>query len=224
VKTKIYTFILFLLYITSFSGQNRYFSAKGILDRTEELSGKNIWISLNNKEKIDGYTRINDSIFGGEIACNVKPLQNIDILSFKVLAGTDYAKDKNHVYFPLEVPCVDYSDCGVCYYSKIIIDNADPETFEYLDKDYASDGKLVFFRGKLLQNADAKTFKVINGPEYFYFATDKNHVYKHSEIFKNADPVTFYYDNTTDNSYIIGDKNNKWKYIPPDQIIKIDKK
>jgi hypothetical protein len=225
-------FALFLLTLTSCSGQSKYFEPKGIIDKTKELVDKKIWTSLNDKERIDGYTRIGDSIFGGEIACNIKPLKNIDTKSFKVLPGTQYAKDANHVYYPIETNCIDYTDCGVCYYSKIILENANPASFEYLGKDYATDGKLVFFRGQLLQGADGATFKVIDGPEYFYFATDKNHVYKHDKIFNDADPATFYYDKTDprnrvseyDNKYIIGDKNNKWEYIPPDQIKKIAKK
>lgn len=65
------------------------------------------------------------------------------------MAGTKYAKDNIHVYYPLEIPCVDYEDCGVCYYGKIIIDNANPRTFKYLGKDYATDGENVFFSWKI---------------------------------------------------------------------------
>jgi DKNYY family len=227
-----YILALFLLTLTSCGGQIKYFQPTGITDRTKELSINNIWTHLNDKERIDGYTRIGDSIFGGEIACNVKPLRNIDIKTFKVLAGTQYAKDTNHVYYPLEIPCVDYADCGVCYYGKVIIEGANPVSFQYLGKEYATDGKLVFFRGEPLQGADGSTFKVIEGPQYFYFATDKYHVYKHDKIFQDADPATFYYDKADprnkvseyDNRYIIGDKNNEWEYIPPDQIKKVDKK
>jgi hypothetical protein len=232
MKKLTYIFTLFLLTLTSCSGQKKYFQPTGIIDKTKELLDKNIWTQLNDKERIDGYTRIGDSIYGGEIACDVKPLSNIDVPSFKVLAGTQYAKDTNHVYYPLEVPCIDYTDCGVCYYSKIIIEGANPATFQFLGKDYATDGKLVFFRGELLQGADGATFKVIEGPQYFYFATDKNHVYKHDKVFNDADPSTFYYDKTDprnkvseyDNRFIIGDKNSEWEYIPPDQIKKVDKK
>lgn len=232
MKKLTYIFSLFLLTLTNCSGQIKYFQPTGIIDKTKELAGKNIWTSLNDKERVDGYTRIGDSIFGGEIACNVKPLKNIDLKSFKVLAGTQYAKDTNHVYYPLEVPCIDYTDCGVCYYGKVIIEAASPTSFQYLGKDYARDGKLVFFRGQLLSGADGATFKVIDGPQYFYFATDKYHVYKHDKVFSDADPATFYYDKTDsrnkvseyNNRFIIGDNNNEWEYIPPDQIKKIDKK
>lgn len=226
-----YFFSLFLLTLTSCSGQTKYLEPKGIIDKTKELVDKNIWTSLSDKERIDGYTRIGDSIFGGEIACNVKPLKNIDVKSFKVLAGTKYAKDINHVYYPLLIPCIDYEDCGVCYYGKLIIEGANPSTFRYLGKDYATDEKLVFFRGNVLPGADGATFKVVDGPQYFYFATDKFHVYKHDKIFIDVDAATFYYDKTDprnkvseyNHRFIIGDKNNEWEYIPPDQIKIVDK-
>jgi len=222
-----YIFVLFILILT---GCNRYFKPTDIIDRTEEFSGKNIWVSLRDKERIDGYTRIGNSIFGGEIACNIEPLKNIDIETFQVLAGTQYAKDKNNVYYPIEIPCIDFIDCGVCFYGKIIVEGANPTDFEYLDKDYATSGNLVFFRGELLKGADGETFRVIEGPRYFYFATDKNNVYKHDKIVKDADPSTFYYDETDSrnviseifNKYIIGDKNNKWEYLPPDEMKKIE--
>lgn len=223
------SFLIFVL--SSCVGQQKYFQPTGIVNRTDEFSGKNIWRSLDDKESIDGYTRIGDSIFGGEISCNIKPLKNIDVKTFKVLAGTKYSKDTNHVYYPVRIACKDYTDCGVCFYSEILLENANPSTFRYLGRDYASDGKLVFFRGELLQGADGASFKVIEGPKYFYFATDINHVYKHNNIFVDADPLTFYYDRTDprnkiskDNGrYIIGDKNNEWEYIPPDQIKKVAK-
>jgi hypothetical protein len=232
MKILIYFSTSILLTLTGCNGQNKYFQPVGIIDKTKELANKNTWTYLNDNERVDGYTRIGNSIYGGEIACNVKPLKNIDIKTFKVLAGTNYARDTNNVYYPLKVPCVDFTDCGVCYYDKVIINGANSASFHYLGKDYATDGKLVFFRGLLISGADGATFKVIDGPEYFYFATDKYHVYKHDSVFNDADPSTFYYDKTNprnkvseyDNKYIIADKYNEWEYIPPDQINKVNKK
>lgn len=92
--------------------------------------------------------------------------------------------------------------------------------------------KMFFFRGKLIENADGASFKVIDGPNYFYFATDKINVYKHSEIFKDADVETFYYDKKDkrnivseyENKFIIADKNKKWEFIPPNSIIEVERK
>lgn len=224
--------LTFSIFLTSCIGQNKYFEPTGIVDRTAEYSkdGK-IWISLKDKESVDGYTRIGDSIFGGEIACNVEPLKGIDIKTFKVMAGTNYAKDKNNVYYPLEQPCIDYEDCGVCYYGKIIMESADPENFKYLGKEYTTDGKNVYFRGELMPNADGETFKIIDGPKFFYFAVDKNYVFKHNRIFKEADSETFYYDlndkrnivHEYEQRFVIGDKNKEWEFIPPNTINEIKK-
>jgi len=224
--------LIFSILITSCKGQSKYFEPTGIIDKTEMYSKSNQgWISLKDKESVDGYTRVGDSIFGGEIACNIEPLKGIDLKTFKVLAGTKYAKDKNHVYYPLEITCIDYTDCGVCFYGKIIIETADPERFKYLGKEYATDGANVYFRGELIGNADGETFKVIDGPEYLFFATDKNYVFKHNEIFKNADPKTFYYDKNDkrnivrkyEQRFIIGDKNKEWEFIPPNEIKEVRK-
>ena len=224
--------VFLLLTFANCSGQTKDFQPTGIKDRTNEFSGRNEWASLNDKERVDGYTRIGDSIFGGEIACNVKPLNDIDVKTFKVLAGTKFAKDINHIYYPLAEHCIDYMDCGVCYYAKIVVENAKPSTFRYLGKEYATDGDNVYFRGELLQGADGATFKVIDGPEFFFFATDKQHVYRHDQVFSGADPATFHLakdDPRNDFSqygskYIIADKNKVWEYAPPIQIKEISKK
>lgn len=225
------TFIIIIsisFILNSCKSRTEYFIPKGIIDRTEELKSKLEWTALNDKESVDKYTRIGDSIFGGEIACNIKPLNGIEVKSFKVLAGTKYAKDDNYVYYPKEINCIDYSDCGVCYYGKIIVENANPKTFKYLGKDYATDGVNAFFRGNLIKNADGKSFRVINGPDYFYFAVDQNNVYKHYEIFKSADAKTFYYSKDDKRNigdiFIIGDKNKEWEFIPPGSIKEIAKK
>ncbi len=232
MKQTISILVLIITFL-SCSRQKKYFEPSEIVDKTEEYIQTNkSWIELNNKERIDGYTRIGDSIFGGEIACNVKPLPDIDIKTFKVLAGTQYAKDKNHVFYPLEILCIDYDDCGVCYYKKVIVEKANPLKFKYLGKDYATDEKNVYFRGELISKADGKTFKIINGPEFFYFAVDINNVFVHEKVIENADPLTFYYDkNDTRNIdteyqyiYIIGDKNSEWEFIPPKTINEIEKK
>ena len=221
MRQPISIYVLFLTLLGCIG--NSYFEPKGIVDKTEEYIKTNKgWIILKENERIDGYTRVGNSIFGGEIDCNIEPLMGVDAQSFKVLPGTSYAKDRNHVYYPLVVPCIDYSDCGVCFYGEIIIKSANPETFEYLDKEYAVSGRNTYFRGELIPQADGKTFRVVDGPEQFYFAVDTNYVYIYDRIFKEADPSTFYYDkndkrNTTDllmEKYIIGDKNHKWQYSP----------
>jgi hypothetical protein len=231
MKTIVYIFII-ALSILGCSSQNRYFTPEGIIDKTEEYVEDNKgWILLEDKVSVDGYTRIGDSIFGGEIACNIRPLKKIDIKTFEVLPGTKYARDINHVYYPLAIPCIDYSDCGVCFYGKIIINEANPETFKYLGKEYAVDGHNAYFRGEKIQDADGQTFRIVNGPEFFYFAVDSNKVYIHNKVFKEADPKTFYFDSTDKRNIpgmaqkiIIADKAHEWQYSPPTTIEEIEKR
>ena len=70
--------LTFTIFLTSCRTQNKYFEPVGIIDKTDEYIKNEVnWISLKNKESVDGYTRIDNSIFGGEIACNVEPLKGI---------------------------------------------------------------------------------------------------------------------------------------------------
>ena len=83
MRRQIYIFILFIG-LFGCIGKNRYFEPEGIVDKTEEYVKDNkSWTKLEDKVSVDGYTRIGDSIFGGEIACNVEPLENIDVRPLK---------------------------------------------------------------------------------------------------------------------------------------------
>lgn len=179
------------------------------------------WVPLEPSQTLDYYTRIENDVFCGEMFCDVPPMQGVDASSFEVWVGTEYARDKHNVYYPIEIGCGDGPDCGVCYCTIYIVEDANPKTFKYLDKDYATDGRNVYFRGELLKHADAGSFQVIVGPEFFYFAKDQNNVYKHDDIFPEADPTTFYRDENQTRAIIIGDKNNKWHYKPPNTIIRL---
>ncbi|MFM2393802.1 MAG: hypothetical protein RLZZ546_1784 [Bacteroidota bacterium] len=222
--------ILTLFLLGRCEHNSKQFLVPNIVDKTNSFSRQEIWVRLNDKERIGGYTRIGDSIFGGEFLCNIKPLENIDINTFEVLIGTKYAKDKKHVYFPLEIICYEYSDCGSCYYSKVVIPKANPKSFTYLGKDYATDNKWVYFRGKLINGADAKTFKVVDGNKYTYFAIDTNHVYKYDHVFWGADPSSFCIDtidmnnvaNKTPFTVLLKDKKSVWVYHPPNDIKKLE--
>ena len=232
MKKEVSIILLCFIFFCSCYKRDKSFDRQNIVDKTEEyVESRTSWVAIKKNESVDGYTRIGNSIYGGEISCNVEPLKDIDLNTFKVLPGTKYGKDKNYVYYPLSVTCIDYIDCGVCYYTRIVVEKANPESFRYINKEYATDGENVYFRGELIADADGKTFKVIDGPEFFYFAVDVNKVYMHENIFEEADPLTFTYDSENENNlvkgqhrYIIKDKNTVWEYIPPNSINKIESK
>lgn len=228
-KSTTSVFILLILVINHCCGQNKYFRPTDITDITDKLvAGEVHWTPLKNKERIDGYTRINNAIYGGEIDCNISPLKDVDANSFEAFPGSFYGIDKNRVYYPIMKNCVDYEDCGVCYYKDYVVEGANPKSFKYLGKDYAVDGSKVYYRGKILEGADGATFMVVQGPKYFYVGKDKLNVYIHNKIFNEADPQTFHIDlnnklNEPDSDkYVIGDKNHKWFFTPPHEVKSIE--
>ncbi|MBO9699968.1 MAG: DKNYY domain-containing protein [Sporocytophaga sp.] len=184
------------------------------------------WFKLSNNKKIKRYFRNGDQVYCGEVQFNDHPMKNVDTASFEVYLGSEYARDKNRVYYPLQIACVDGKNWGVCYCTDYIIKNADPQTFKYLGNEYASDKNSAFYFGNVIKNSDGQSFRIINGSESLRFAVDKNKVYFGDEIFEGADPETFQYDhsnplNDTIRNFILKDKNHVWKFNPPTQIIVI---
>jgi hypothetical protein len=157
-------------------------------------------------------------------------MRGVDIESFEVSPGSSYARDKYHVYYPIEKTCIDYATCGICYCSSYLLTEVSSKSFEYLGSDYATDGKRVFFRGELIKEADAPSFKVIRGPQFFYFAKDKNTVYRHALPIAEPDPSTFYYDSTDIrndtimHTSVVADQRKEWLFIPPETLKHIRKK
>ena len=107
------------------------------------------WTHLEDHEQLNGYFRLEDKIYCGEVAFNGWPMENVDAETFEVLAGTQYARDKNHVYYPLETICVDGEDWGCCYCTKYVMEDVDPLKFRYLNDEYARGEYLLFHRGKM---------------------------------------------------------------------------
>ncbi|MFZ4455668.1 MAG: DKNYY domain-containing protein [Bacteroidales bacterium] len=217
MNTKTRIFILFIMTYSWCYGQTKYFQPTGIVDKTEEYIKNHVgWILLNNNESVDGYTRIGNSIYGGKIGCNVKPLKGIDVKTFKVLAGTNYAKDKNHLFYPQVIDIIEDIDCNASFYSELIVYKANPKYFQYLGNNYGTDDKNVFLKGYIIEKADSKTFKIIKGGNNIYFGVDKQHVYVDGEKVKDADPFTFHYDDkdsrNNEDISIFRDKNKVWEY------------
>jgi hypothetical protein len=182
------------------------------------------WMPLKEGQHAGSYSVIDGDVYCGEVACDVDPIEGADAATFEVTPGSEYGRDKSNVYYPLQVTCVDGEDCAVCYCVKSILENVDPETFLYLGKDYAKDDSSVYFRGQRIDQAHARTFRVLKGGKFFYFAVDRDHVFRHGTIFAAADATTFYYDslhseNIKDEwmtAYVVRDKRHIWKYTPPE--------
>ena len=68
-----------------------------------------------------------------------------------------------------------------------LIENADAETFTVLNQYYSKDKNRVFYRGNELQDLDPAVLEILN----FSYAKDKNLVYYEKIKLKNADAKTF---------------------------------
>lgn len=197
-KILLFTVVGILLILTLYTlkkiGVFGFYKPEGVIDKTEEYVKINSgWIKLPHKVCIDGYTRIDDDIYCGEINCDVDPMSGIDEETFEVYPGAGYARDKYYIYYPIEVFCFDGTNCGVCFCSKYIV-IADRKSFEYLGNGYAKDRNSAFFRGEIIQNADALTFEIVCNLRHVYLAKDKNHVFRFDNILKDATPATFNVD------------------------------
>ncbi|MEO9531180.1 MAG: DKNYY domain-containing protein [Crocinitomicaceae bacterium] len=128
----------------------------------EEVTTDSIeWLKLEESQKIGDYFILNEEVYCGEVAYNTFPLDGVDINSFEVLSNTKYAKDKNKVYYPLLTVCVDGENWGNCHAVEYIMDGTDPNSFEFLDKDYTKDKNHIYWRGKIVKEADPATFHMV---------------------------------------------------------------
>lgn len=141
--------LLFLL--ISCSNQAFDLSVIEVLEDSE-FNIKSGWIKLENNQRLGSYTRIEDEIFCGEVGCKDHPLKNADATSFHVWPGTEYAKDKEHVYFPESFICMCGNECSACYNSNPVIENGDPNTFTCTDTETAIDKGAKYERSIRIPN------------------------------------------------------------------------
>jgi DKNYY family protein len=102
----------------------------------------------------------------------------IDTATFKIL-GTFYFKDKNHFYDfnPM-------SDGGTIAVNPDI----DLESFQILESEfYAKDKKRCYYRGRIIEGADLKSFKVLDTSYSLHIAYDKKSYYDCENKMKETD-------------------------------------
>lgn len=115
-------------------------------------------ISSECDSLVDEYTLINGKIYYGTFDANfvseclekhnIVFFTDVDIATFEVCQGTDYARDKRNVYYPIEIKCVEGWEYGGCYATKYIIAKARPDKFKYIREGYAVSGKHMFYEGE----------------------------------------------------------------------------
>jgi hypothetical protein len=92
----------------------------------------------------------------------------IDTTTFEFLSWVYWA-DKNRVY-----GFTPMSDGGTVFY----IDGADPVTFRALgETPYAKDKRNIFYKGRSLEGADIKSFRIIKDKKIPELAKDRNRYY-----------------------------------------------
>lgn len=98
----------------------------------------------------------------------------VDHATFRVVDFIGY--DQNHVYVPQEFAHGRFSDKPMTKETMLKIDDANPDTFEFMDYDWSKDDKLYFYNYKAVE-ADYVTFEILNN----VCSKDKNTVYLHKQ-------------------------------------------
>jgi len=124
---------------------------------------KGVWIKLSENIPEGGYILHNNYIYGCYLDTlidikRVSPLEGVDVSSFEVCKGTDYARDKNRVYYPILIIAVDGEDFGYSYFKEYVLRkdclfglfsiDVDPKSFKYLGDGFATDGNTMFRYGQ----------------------------------------------------------------------------
>ncbi len=169
------------------------------------------------------YAKDSNSIF-----CRGKLIEKADPGSFKIIKKR-FAIDKHNVYYigkiisvdPVSFQILDYKsryakDKEYIYYwwglgSPRHIDTlkeVKSDSFRVLSDSYATDGEKVFLHGKILQDADPDSFKIITEKNTLYrkFSFDKKHAYYRNKIITMANPDSFelleFYYYSKDENYV----------------------
>lgn len=118
-----------------------------------EVIDNGTWCEIADGEDIGSYLRIGDTIYG----CKAFPfeyyhhfphMKEVDVNSFRVCIGSEYARDSLNVYYPIDVCFVDGYDGGGCYMTKYVVDGADPKTFKYIGNGYGADKRYMYRDGE----------------------------------------------------------------------------
>ncbi|MBR5763403.1 MAG: DKNYY domain-containing protein [Bacteroidaceae bacterium] len=122
------------------------------------------WEHLSDNESIGEYTRVGDKIYGGsyygiQIWDITKPMKDVDAETFCVCVGSQYAKDKKHVYYPTRIICEDADEFGGCYFVEYIVSGIRPSDFKYLGDGYGTDGYNLVYKGQIVPWSKYKPHK-----------------------------------------------------------------
>lgn len=126
--------------------------------RSDNISDKGEWVSVPADSSVEGYNNIGGKIYWGYIVgADFAEDEDVgaDIATFRVCKGSEYAKDRHHVYYPQVVICFDGLDCYGTYAEKIVLKGAKPSQFKYLGNGYAVSGNKMFHNGEVIEWNDS---------------------------------------------------------------------
>lgn len=126
--------------------------------RSDNISDKGEWVSVPADSSVEGYNNIGGQIYWGYIVgIDFTEEDNVgaDIETFRVCKGSEYAKDKYHVYYPQNEVCFDGLDCGGTIAEEIILKGAKPSQFKYIGNGYAVSGNKMFHNGEVIEWNDS---------------------------------------------------------------------
>lgn len=126
--------------------------------RSDNISDKGEWVSVSADSSVEGYNNIGGQIYWGYIVgIDFTEEDNVgaDIETFRVCKGSEYAKDKYHVYYPQNEVCFDGLDCGGTIAEEIILKGAKPSQFKYIGNGYAVSGNKMFHNGEMIEWNDS---------------------------------------------------------------------
>ena len=136
--------------------------------RSDNISDKGEWVSVPADSSVEGYNNIGGQIYWGYIVgIDFTEEDNVgaDIGTFRVCKGSEYAKDKYHVYYPQVVICYDgfkedketgeYEGFGGEVAEKIVHKGAKPSQFKYIGNGYAVAGNKMFHDGEVIEWTDS---------------------------------------------------------------------
>ena len=135
--------------------------------RSDNISDKGEWVSVPVDSFAEGYNNIGGQIYWGYIVGDFTEEDNVgaDNETFRVWKGSEYAKDKYHVYYPQVVICYDgfkedketgeYEGFGGEVAEKIILRGAKPSQFKYIGNGYAVSGNKMFHDGEVIEWNDS---------------------------------------------------------------------
>lgn len=129
--------------------------------RSDDIKDNGVWVPVPIGESVMGYNNIGGKVYWGYITDDFTADSELgaDIETFRVCKGSEYAKDKNRVYYPQDIICYDGIDenggFGGTIAKKIVLKGANPNRFRYIRDGYVVIGNQMYLNGEKIEWNDS---------------------------------------------------------------------